>query len=99
MSLKTGAATDPPSRAPDFGSSITTMITYFGSFAGANPTNDEVYLLRSTRFVLGSNFQAVPVLPADVYPSGCARLPVPLSTTWRSIVRRSAAVSRETTCD
>jgi hypothetical protein len=43
--------------------------------------------------VRGSIFCAVPVLPAAVYPAGCACWPVPVSTTRCSIFFTFAQVS------
>ncbi len=48
---------------------------------GANPANEATYFVREYAWVAGSTFCAVPVLPAEEYPSRTAFFPVPSSTT------------------
>src|SRR5579863_3384642 len=71
-----------------------------GLFTGAIPANDATCIVFEYRWVLGSTFCAVPVLPPEEYPFNCAALPVPYSTTPSIILRISAAESSDITrCD
>src|SRR6266568_4635891 len=79
-------------RSFDCGRSSTMTATKRGSFAGANPANDEMYA--SSRYRPSSlGICAVPVFPAMLKCGIVAPLAMPLSTLEMSIVRSVAAVS------
>src|SRR3954452_12082190 len=80
-----------------------------GVLTGANPANDATYFVFEYRPVLGSTFCAVPVFPAEVYPSRMARRAVPKSTTssincfiWAAVIvemmRRDGAGLKAIVC-
>src|SRR5271169_1772059 len=74
-----------------------TATTIAGLFNGANPANDATYFVLEYAWVPGSTFCAVPVFPAEEYPSRTALFPVPSSTTFCIICFISAAVVDEMT--
>ena len=69
---------------------ITIPIT-FGSFAGANPTNEEIYL-----FALRGSVCEVAVFPHIPYPSKYALCPDPSETTLSSSIFIVSEVSFDT---
>jgi hypothetical protein len=79
---------------PPWDWSTVTAIATFGSWAGANATNDGC-----VRFRPLAPIDAVPVLPATLMPESWTAVPVPSSTTLVIIWVTSCAVVGLITCE